>query len=214
MMRSIGPRFFRFCAALVLLLSAQSIPAQEQAAKTTFYDVQISKEELYKYSSLKFAGDYTAFESPSGVLALGRTEAGVTIVIILGNGTLTIQSPDSAKETIKTAFNAYPLKTSFSTLYIRLHPKEFDETIGKLDLVKAPDDSTLAKAKELFDLKFLGSYHAGPRAIFPPYKTRVLEFDTPEFGQISNEEGYWLRLNRLSPYTKIYATGFVNPKQK
>lgn len=209
----------RFCfaariAALVFLFSAICLRAQEQAQKAAFYDVQISKEEIYKYSGLKFTGDYTSWQSPSGVLALGRTEAGVTIVIVLGEGTVTFEAPDAVQEKLKSTFNNYPLKTSFTTLYMRLHPKEYDETLGKIQLTKAPDDSTQAKAKELFDTKFLGSYHAGPRAILPPYKTRVMEFDTQEFGQILNEEGYWIKLHRLSPYGKVYPSNFVNPKQR
>jgi O-glycosyl hydrolase len=41
-----------------------------------------------------------------------------------------------------------------------------------------------------------------------------MEFETAEFGQISNEEGYWVMLRRLSPYGSVYPSRFVNPKQK
>jgi len=36
---------------------------------------------------------------------------------------------------------------------------------GKQTLTKSPDDAALAKAKEIYDQRFLTSYHAGPRAI-------------------------------------------------
>ncbi len=200
-------------AVIAVIFLAATLFAQD-TQKSGFYDVQLTKDDIYTYTNLKFKGDYTSFESASGTIALGRTEAGVTVVMVLGQGTLTIEGPDSAQEKIKEVFGGYPVKSTFKSLYIRLNPKEYDETIGKLALVKAPSDDGLAKAKELFDLRFLASYHAGPRAIFPPYKTRVFDFDTPELGQISNEEGYWLKLIRVSPYGKVYASNFVNPKQK
>jgi hypothetical protein len=213
-MPSVGFRFNFLSVPLTLLLIAAGIQAQEAGQKTSFYDVQLTKDEIYKYSGLKFVGDYATLESPSGLLALGKTEAGVTIVIVLGGGTVTIEAPEAVRDKFKTVFNNYPLKTSFTTLYMRLNPKEYDETFGKLQLTKAPDDAALAKAKELYDLKFLASYHAGPRAIFPPYKTRVMEFDIPDIGQVSNEEGYWVTLRRLSPYGSVYPSRFINPKQK
>ncbi len=198
---------------IALLIPAAPLIAQGTGQQTGFYDVQITKEEIYTYSNLKFAGDYSSIQSPTGSLALGKTDAGVTIVILIGAGDVTIQSPDTVQEKFNTVFGAYPLKTSFKSLYMRLNPKEYDETLGKLNLVKAPNDDVLAKAKELYDLKFLASYHAGPRAIFPPYKTRVFDFDT-DLGQITYEEGYWLRLIRVAPYGKVYPSNFVNPKQK
>jgi len=209
-----SPRFF-LAIVITLLITCSFLPAQETSQQQPgFYDVQMTKEEVYTYTNIKFTGDYSSFESPSGSLVLGKTEAGVTVVVILGAGTLSIEAPEAAREKFNTVFGAYPLKTSFKTLYMRLNPKEYDETFGKMSLTKAPNDEALAKAKELYDTKFLASYHAGPRAIFPPYKTKVYEYDTADLGQISYEEGYWLRLIRLSPYGKIYPANFVNPKQK
>jgi len=208
----LSPRYF-LATVITLLITCDFLPAQGTSQQQPgFYDVQLT--EVYSYTNIKFTGDYSSFQSPSGNLVLGRTEAGVTIVIILGGGTLTIEAPEAVQEKFNTVFGAYPLKISFKTLYMRLNPKEYDETFGKMSLTKAPNDEALAKAKELYDAKFLASYHAGPRAIFPPYKTKVYEYDTADMGQISYEEGYWLRLIRISPYGKVYPSNFVNPKQK
>ena len=204
-------RIHRLVALAFALIVA---PALAQEPKTGFYDVQMTKDDIFSYTNLKFRGDYTSFESPSGTIALGRTEAGVTLVIILGQGTVTIEGTDAAQEKIKEVFGSYPAKTTFKDVYIRISPKEYDETFGKLTMSKAPSDDALAKAKDLYDQRFMASYHAGARAILPPYKTRVFEFDTPDIGQITNEEGYWLRLIRVSPYGKVYASNYVNPKQK
>jgi hypothetical protein len=206
---------FRALAALSLvLLPTVAAVAQDAPAQTTFFDVQLTREEIYKYENLKIAGDYTTIQSPSGLVALGKTEAGVTLLVIVGTGTATFDAPEPVREKFKTVFGQYPLKTTFSTVYVRINPKEYQEIFGKMTLTKAPDDAALAKAKELFDLKFLASYHAGPKAILPPYKTRVFEFDTPEIGQISNEEGYWITLRKVSPYGSVYPSRFINPKQK
>ena len=196
------------------LIGAAFLVAQEEAQKTSFFDVTLTKDEVCSYTNLKFKGDYASWESPSGQLVLGKTEAGTTIVIVLGTGTLVIEAADAAQEKYKTVFGTYPLKTAFTSLYMRLHPKEYEEVFAKQSIKPAPDEAAFAKAKPIYDSRFLASYHAGPRAILPPYKTRVLEFETAEFGQITTEEGYWITLRRLSPYGSVYPSRFVNPKHR
>jgi hypothetical protein len=197
---------------LILLISAGLLARQPQSAK--FYDVQVSKDEIYSYSNLKFAGDFTVFESPKGFLSICRTDDGVTIVMVLGEGTVTIEAPEAVQEKFKTVLGGYPLKTTFKTLYMRLHPKEFEETFGKQPLSKVSDEGAFTAAKQLFDDSFMRSYHAGAKAMFPPYMTRVMEFNTPNHGLVSQEEGYWLILRKYSPYGSVYPKDFVNPKQK
>lgn len=195
----------------MLLVLATVLIAQDTS---NFYSVEITKTEFYSYTDLKFAGDYTSFQSPAGHLALGRTEAGVTVLVIVGNGTVNITAPDAAAEKFKTVFGNFPLEADFTSIYMRLNPKEYEEVFGKLSLTKTPNEDSFAKAKELFDQDFVGSYHAGPKALLPPYKTRYCVIETKEFGQITNEEGYWLILRRLSPYGSVYAARFLNPKQR
>jgi hypothetical protein len=197
-----------------LLLPVLVALAQEQVEpKVAFYDVQMSKDEIYSYKNLKFTGDYFSFESPAGTLALGKTEVGVTVLILLGSGNANLESPEAFQEKLKTTFSAYPLKMPFKTLYMRLSPKEYAETIGKQELAQGGNEELLAKAKEVYDQKFLASYHAGAKALLPNYKTRRTEFET-ETGWIVYDEGYWLTLFRASPYAKIYPSNTVNPKQK
>ena len=200
--------------ALLALVTGAVTFAQEKPPTVSFYDVQITKDEIYSYTNLKFNGDFTSFSSPSGQLALGRTEAGVTLVIILGDGTVTIDAPEAHQEKFKTVFGSCPLKANFKSVYMRLNPKEYDEAFGKLELAKSSDEAAFTKAKEFFDQVFLGSYHAGPKAILPPYKTRRMEFETVEFGQVHDDEGYWLKLRRVMPFASIYPANYVNPKQR
>ena len=198
---------------LMILLSSVLLPAgQPQTAK--FYDVQVSKDEIYSYSNLQFQGDYASFESPKGFLALCRTEEGVTVLMVLGEGTVTIEAPEAVQEKFKTVFGSHPLKTTFKTVYMRLHPKDFEEAFGKSPLAKIADEGAFTAAKELFDDCFLRSYHAGPKAMLPPVKTRVMEFRTVDHGNTTIEEGYWLTLRKYSPYGSVYPKDFVNPKQK
>ena len=200
---------------LALFIPAALFFAQEQPEqKTSFYDVQVSKDQVFSYKNLKFTGDFASFESASGFVLLGTTEPGTTVVIVIGGGNATIDAPEAHQEKFKTVFGVLPLKMAFKSIYMRLSPKEYAETLGKTDLTKAADDDAFNKAKEIYDLKFLGSYHAGPKAMLPPYRTRVMEFDTDAFGWVYNEEGYWLKLRRVSPYASIYPANFVNPKQK
>lgn len=210
-----APSGFHFRIALITtLLGAFLLTAQEDTQKTGFYEVSLTKDDIYTYTNLKFAGDYTSWESASGSLALGKTESGVTVMIVLGGGTVTIQAPEQVREKFSTAFGAYPLDTAFTSLYMRLNPQEYQEVFAKQAMTRNPDETAWTKAKEIYDQRFLASYHAGPRAILPPPKTRVMDFDTPQFGQITNEEGYWITLNRVTPFSKVYPSRFVNPKQK
>lgn len=214
-MKTSKPSLF-LAAILVAPLAAARVTAllQEPGQQSNFFAVTLGPEEIYKYTDLRFTGDYSSFESPSGALALGRTEAGVTVMIVLGGGTLSLDAPEAAQQKFTEVFKAHPLKTPFKTIYLRLNPKEFDETFAKQELVKSPDEQALAAAKQIYADRFLTSFHAGDKAIFPPYKTRVLDVETDEFGMITYEEGYWMRLRRLSPYVSVYPRDFVNPKQK
>ncbi len=201
-------------ASLLALLLPAILPSQETAQEQKFFEVEIKADEIYSYKQLKFTGDYTSFESPAGYLALGRTEKGVTILIVLGGGTVTITSPDEMQENFAKVFPAHPFKTAFQTLYMRLHPQDFENAFAEFPLTKAPNEEALAKAKLLFEERFRTSYHAGHRAMFPPVKTRVMDFQTAAMGLITTEEGYWLTLRRLSPWASAYPKGFVNPKQR
>lgn len=198
---------------LLLLLAAVESSAPGQAPGSAFYDVAITAEDIYSYNALKFKGDFLLLESPSGKLALGRTSEGVTVVIILDPGTLHLEAPEAVQEQFKTVFGGYPLDSRFNTVYLRLHPKEYDATFGKLEMTRVSDDAALKKAQEIFDQRFAMSYHAGPKAILPQQRTRVADIDLPEIGLVCLEEGYWLRVNRMSPFGKVYPRDFVNPKK-
>ena len=197
----------------VTLLPAEGVFGQEQT-QPGFLDIQVSKEELYSYKNLKFGGDFTSLESPSGILALGRTTAGVTLVIVIGSGSANIEAPEPAQEKFKQVMGGYPLKVPFRSVYIRLHPKEFDAVFGGMDLTKTTDAAALKRAEEIFEQRFLTSYHAGAKAILPPQRTHVFDIETVDLGMLTTEEGYWITLRRLSPYGSVYPSSFVNPKRR
>jgi hypothetical protein len=207
-------RWMPFALLLATMSAASMAVSQEAAQEKKFFEVAFGPEEIYKYADLKFTGDFSSIESPSGMLALGRTEVGVTIAIILGPGTVTLETPEAAREKLTQVFGAHPLKAAFKTLYMRLSPKEFEETLGKMSLEKAADEKAFEAAKQIYADRFLTSYHAGDKALLPPYKTRVMDIESVDFGTITYEEGYWIRLRRVSPYASIYPRDFINPKQK
>jgi hypothetical protein len=213
-MVSLVTRLVLVCLVLTVPLLSAAVAAAQEQAQTGFLDIQISKDELYSYKNLSYVGDFTTLQSPSGILALGRTTAGVTLVIIIGAGSVTIEAPEAVQEKFKQVMGGYPLKASFKSVYIRQHPKEFDAVFGAMELVKTADPAALKRAGEIFEQRFLTSYHAGPRAILPPPRTRVFDIETSELGMITNEEGYWITLRRLSPYGSVYSSGFVNPKRR
>ena len=207
------PNHPKIAILMIMLLSSLLLAQDPQGSK--FYDVQVSKDEIYEYTNLNFTGDFTSFDSPKGFLALCNTAEGVTVVMILSEGSLTIQAPEQVQEKFKEILGAHPVKTTFKTLFMRLHPKEYGETIGKISLNKVSNEAAFKAANELFADSFMRiPYHAGAKAILPPYRTRVMEFVTPDHGKVWNEEGYWLVLRKYAPYGSVYPRDFVNPKQK
>jgi hypothetical protein len=52
-------------ALIATLLGAFLLTAQEDAQKTGFYEVSLTKDDIYTYTNLKFAGDYAP--EPPGV---------------------------------------------------------------------------------------------------------------------------------------------------
>ncbi len=214
MMPDIHSYFHRIRIVAGVILFSSALLSAQDSKEAQFYDIRISKDEIYAYSNLKFAGDYARFESARGFAALGRTNAGVTVLVIVGDGTMSIEAPDAVQEKFKTAFGTHPLKVAFKSLYMRIHPKEFDEVFGKQIQNKAADENSFTVAQALFDERFAGSWHAGSQAMLPPYKTRVIEITTPEHGRIATEEGYWLTLRKYTPYSSVYPRDFINPKQK
>lgn len=207
------PYLSKIAILMIVLWSSFLLSQDSQGSK--FYDVQVSKDEIYEYANLSFRGDFTSFDSPKGFLALCKTEEGVTVVMMLGEGSVTFQAPEQVQDKFKEVLGAHPARTTFKTLFMRIHPKEYGETIGKLSLNKVSNEDAFASAKGLFEDSFMRiPYHAGAKAILPPYKTRVMEFVTPDHGKVWSEEGYWLVLRKYSPYGSVYPRDFVNPKQK
>jgi hypothetical protein len=199
--------------ALLLLLAGIRAAAQEQVDLKKFYEVKLVKEEVYAYRDLRFVGDYTTWQSPAGNLVLGRTEVGVTLAIVLGEGMVTFEAAEPARAKCEQVFAGHPVMAKFTTLYMRLNPKEYEETLGKAQLTRTGDEAVLKQAQEIYDVKFLGSFHAGALAIIPPEKTRFMDFTTVEFGQVQSQEGYWVSLRRLSPYGSVYPPNYVNKKK-
>lgn len=213
MKNTLGQWLLSGAALLSLPLAAGESRTQVQSPTSAFYDLRITAEELYSYNALSFKGDFLLLESPTGKLALGRTSAGVTVVIILSPGTVHLEAPEPVQEQFKNVFGSHPLDAPFTTAYMRLNPKDFEATLGKLELTRVSDEAALKQAQGVFDERFPMSYHAGPQAILPPQRTRVVDIDLTGVGLVCVEEGYWLRLNRMSPFGKVYPRDFVNPKK-
>lgn len=204
----------RSAAAILILLLSLGLLGAQDATQAQFYEVRVSKDEIYSYTNLKFSGDFAKFESPKGFVVPGRTEPGVTVLMVMGEGVVEIEAPEAVLEKFKTVFGGHPLKSTFKTIYMRLNPKEYEEVFARQLQTKVGDEAAFTAAKQLFDERFINSYHAGPRAMIPPYKTRVIEFQTVDHGLVGTEEGYWLTLRRYAPYGSVYPRDFLNPKQK
>lgn len=194
-------------AALSLPVTAQS-PDQEQQEKK-FYPVSV--DEVYAFDSFTYKGDYVELTASKGHMVLGKTEVGVTVVILLASGEFKMTAAPQFEDKMKDAFGNHPAVGKFQSVYMRVTPKDFEEMIKTQKLTKVNDEAALNRGKEIFKEKFYGSWHAGDLAIIPPERTVFMDLATDDFGQVIVEEGYWLITRRTFPYKSVYPRNFENP---
>lgn len=184
-----------------------------QADKKTF-DVKLTADDVYSFDKLTYQGDYLQFTAANGQAALGTTEKGVTVLILSSGGEFKITAPADFEEKAKQAFETYPVAGKFTRAYIRLRPEDYEAMTKNVKLTKLQDEKLFNQAKEIYGEKFFGSYHAGDKATFPPEQSVYVDFETESFGQMIVEDGFWLRLIRITPYKSVYPRGFEKPAKK
>lgn len=195
-------------------LSLNSRPLSAQDDKKA-YDVSLTADNLYSFDKIQSGGDYLELTASNGQMALGMIEGGPTVVILFGDGQFKAACVPGFEEKVQQAFSAAcPVTGKFTRAYLRLRPKDYENLIKEAKLTKLPDEKLLAKAKEVYQDKFLGSYHAGDKATLPPEKSIFVDLDTEAYGQVIIEDGFWLRLIRISPYKSVYPRGFEKPMAK
>jgi hypothetical protein len=192
----------------------QVFALQKDEKGKKFYAVTLSPDEVYAFDALDFSGDFVEFHALGGQLVVGKTEVGPTVVMIFAPGEFKLTAPSEFQSKMREAFGNYPATGKFTTVYMRIHPKDYDTLFKNAALKKIQDEAVLNKAKEVYGLKFYGSYHAGDLATFPPEKSKFMDFETDDLGQVMVEDGYWLRASRTRPYRSVYPRGFENPKKK
>lgn len=185
-----------------------------QQTEKKFYAVTMGPDDVYAFDTLNFYGDFIQFHVSGGQLVFGKTEVGVTVIIIFGSGEFKLTAPAELQAKMREAFGNYPAIGKFKMIYMRIYPKDYDAMFKKVSLKKIQDEAVFNKAKEVFGSKFYGSYHAGDLAMFPPEKSRFMDFDTDDLGQVIVEDGFWLRASRTQPYKSVYPRNFENPKRK
>ncbi|MBI4483263.1 MAG: hypothetical protein HY652_10265 [Acidobacteria bacterium] len=200
---------WRCLVALLFSLSGVQAGTQEET-ETKFYPVQLGP--VQSFTALKFKGDYAELDFPSGHVVTGNTPAGVTVVMLFGPGKLSLGVPPKFEAKVREAFGMYPVNAALKSAYLRLAPKEYAALVQGVTLQQANNAEIAKLAKEMYDLKFYGSFHAGALAILPPEDTRYIDAETKELGQVILEEGYFLKLTRIVPYVAIFPPGFENPK--
>jgi tetratricopeptide (TPR) repeat protein len=105
------------------------------------------------------------------VLVPGFTEAGITAVIIIGDGK--VQTPEFEGET-----------DTFNALFLRLNPEDYPSLIKgvKLSKMEEPSDRIINRARHILDEGLQRSFHVNEFAIIPPRDTMTLRIHTGNHG--------------------------------
>ncbi len=194
-----------------LALAAALAPAADQEEKKYF---EVTLDELYAFEKLNYNGELVTLSAEKGFLMPGKTEVGITLAIVLAPGTFTLTALPGYEDKLKEAFGSYPVTGKFKQVYMRLNPKDYEQMVKDLTLVKSQDQAILEQSKAIYSEKFYGSYHAGELALIPAEGDSYIDIESEQFGQVIIKEGYWPETTRRFPFKRIYPRDLENPKRR
>lgn len=194
-----------------LAMAAALAPAAEQEEKKYF---EVTLDEAYAFEKLNYNGELVTLSAAKGFLVPGKTEVGVTVAIVLASGDFKLTALPGYEDKLKEAFGSYPVVGKFKQVYMRLNPKDYEQMVKEVSLVKSQDQAIMEQAKAIYNEKFYSSYHAGELALIPLEGDTYIDIESEEFGQIIVKEGYFPETTRRFPYKRIYPRDLENPKRR
>jgi hypothetical protein len=116
------------------------------------YRLSLNTEKQFAVTNFSVVAEDFQVRLPQGVAFVAETDAGVTGIVLLGRGEMTFSpAPPAEKGQVKIYGGSETLQTRFSSLYIRVHPAEFESRIDARALQPRPvDQRDLRRAQEVF----------------------------------------------------------------
>ena len=117
------------------------------------HHLTLNTSKQYNAENMIVAGEDMTLRMSRGVAFVSETEAGVTALVLIGNGTLTFSpAPEAERRQIEIFSGHDVLEAEFTRAFIRINPAMLDSRVSMATLVETTvDDDDLERAQELFD---------------------------------------------------------------
>ena len=92
-----------------------------------------------------------------------------------------------------------PFKESFSSIYLRIHPRFYQDLVEGATTRKIEDVQAFRKAEKIYKHKFWNSYHANDRAIIPSVNVGTIDIECGTWGRLQIGEGIQLESISIPP---------------
>jgi len=163
---------YKYNAKLARKSGRWLIKSKEEVAtpNNNAYLIYVKPEEAYSFDTFTIDQADFHFSVENGVLVPGFTDAGITAVMITGNGEVRTPEPDGGTDT-------------FDALFFRVNPKDYPILIRSVKLAKIEEPvEHINQAQYILDEGFEKSFHSSEFAIIPPRDTMTLRVHTKKHG--------------------------------
>jgi len=139
-------------------------------------------DEVYALEKFEFKTDYIEFSlKDKGYLIPGYRNNSVYGVVIIGDGDFLLKHPTEK------------LKGNFTSLFIPMHPEEYQVFREKLILTRVYDSKIIKKGEKTFNKGLQAFFHyklfGNERFYFKPLNTFMASMETEKFGYAHYTEG-------------------------
>ena len=153
------------------------------------YAVSFTDENMYAVEGFSFSTEHSDFDVPRGILVPGTTEVGTTVVLVLGDGTWTARDPGHYQwKNMSVAAGSTRVTEPFSSIYLRIHPRFYDQLLAAARVTETRDPDMFARAEKIFKHKFWNSYHSNERALIPSADIGAIDIESNTWGRVQIRE--------------------------
>jgi hypothetical protein len=153
------------------------------------YEVEFNPDEMYAFKTFSIQCDFFHLNMDEGYFIPGITEEGVTVLIFPNGGVLSVHPEKELAEKVEEDFGKAKLELAVKNAYIRLHPKDYPDIIGRNEIFKKRNDSVFQEALKLNQKKFDWYDHAWHLATFPTKGFIKFNLESDDFDYVQIYKG-------------------------
>ena len=124
------------------------------------YKISLDATTQYDARNLQISAEDLRLTLTSGTVFVANTEAGVTSVVLMGQGNMLFTPPsETEKGQVRIFSGGDTLETPFNAAYIRLNPNDFERMFSPAEITsRAVDPRDFRRADEIFKTESAKSY--------------------------------------------------------